>query len=521
MKPFKYKTSFSSSILACSHLESEEWIPWNISTASLESLKDVMPEGIDLEKNIDLLGVAFNGAVVNKFNKNGDGINTKTAIAIKDYFINKPANIEHQREKVVGHIVGSSFSDFKTNKLLTDQDVSSLDGPFNIALAAVVYKTVNPAFAGLIEQSIEGEIDETISASWEIGFNDFAIALGSKDLNEAELITDFNKVSELKQYLKAEGGTGQMKDGTPVYRLVTGDIYPLGIGFTTNPAAEVEGVYIVKDEDLSLAEGQDSEKKSEQNISQNSDSAVNTQNTPNKQFITMENENLIKKLEEILDDKLSSQEHAKETVASLAGVISDAIREKSDVYVQERKELEEEQERLAKQEEEFKGSVAELESKLSETESQLNELQQEKQERESKSLFNSRMAQIDEEYELDDADRQVVASELNAIESSEEAFASLQEKFAVIWKTKSKAFIEEYNSEMEAKINAEVEKRLTELSESTASEETVEVESDVLENAEVEEAVVTNNNAEAAKKEETLTEKFKSVFNKENINIKY
>ena len=33
-----------------------------------------------------------------------------------------------------------------------------------------------------------------------------------------------------------------MDDGTPVYRLVSGDIYPLGIGFTTNPAADVSGV---------------------------------------------------------------------------------------------------------------------------------------------------------------------------------------------------------------------------------------------------------------------------------------
>jgi len=31
---------------------------------------------------------------------------------------------------------------------------------------------------------------------------------------------------------------------TPVYRLVTGRIYPLGIGFTTNPAADVQGVII-------------------------------------------------------------------------------------------------------------------------------------------------------------------------------------------------------------------------------------------------------------------------------------
>jgi hypothetical protein len=44
---------------------------------------------------------------------------------------------------------------------------------------------------------------------------------------------------------------------------------------------------------------------------------------------------------------------------------------------------------------------------------------------------------------------------------------------------------------------------------------------DVLENAQVEEAVVTNNSAEASKQEETLAQKFSSVFTKENVNIQY
>jgi DNA-binding phage protein len=34
-----------------------------------------------------------------------------------------------------------------------------------------------------------------------------------------------------------------MKDGTRVYRLLKGEIFPLGIGFTTKPAADVEGLY--------------------------------------------------------------------------------------------------------------------------------------------------------------------------------------------------------------------------------------------------------------------------------------
>jgi hypothetical protein len=526
MKPFKYTTSFASSIIACTQLESEEWQRWNVSNASLSSLKDIMPKEVNLNKNIDLLGVAFNAAVVNQFNKNGDGIDSQTAINIKDYFINKPANIEHERKKIVGHIVGSSFSSFANSELLSNDQVQDLNNPFNIALAAVVYKTVNPKFAAILESAVENGLDKQISASWELGFNEFAIALGSKDLREAEIISDPKMIGEFEKYLKSEGGDGETKDGTKVYRLVKGEVYPLGIGFTTNPAANVEGVHILNAEDFKEVNKYNLREENEEIMENNEKYSENISQSNNLTVKTKKSkimENLIKKLEEILDSKLSNQEYAKETVANIAGVINEAIREKSDQYVQEKKELDSEKQRLAKAEEEFKASVAELETKLSETQSKLETLEVEKQEREAKARFNSRMAEIDEEYELDADDRKIVASEVSQLGESQEAFDGLKEKFAVMWKTKTKAFIEEAEAKIQEKINEEVQKRveslnLSKASEGAAVEESVE---DVLENAQVEEVVVTNNSAEASKQEETLAQKFSSVFTKENVNIQY
>ena len=96
--PFKYTTVFSQNSLASIKVGEEN----NISLASLDPLQPLIPEEVDLGRNIDLLGVAFNAAVANKFNNNGDGIETNTALAIKDYFIHKPTNIEHDRSRVVG-----------------------------------------------------------------------------------------------------------------------------------------------------------------------------------------------------------------------------------------------------------------------------------------------------------------------------------------------------------------------------------------------------------------------------------
>ena len=117
-KPYKYTTTFNQRIIAASEIEGGEW---KLSRASLDKLQPLIPKAIDFEKNIDLLGVAFNAAVVNRFNKNDDGIDTGTAVAIKDYFVNKPTNIEHQKEKVVGHIVSSAFSKFGTNEIIDDK----------------------------------------------------------------------------------------------------------------------------------------------------------------------------------------------------------------------------------------------------------------------------------------------------------------------------------------------------------------------------------------------------------------
>jgi hypothetical protein len=148
--PFKYICNFSEYLTASTDNTEEA-----LSTASLDSLRDIIPEDIDFEKNIDLVGVAFNGALANRFNKNGDGIDSETAIAIKDYFIHKPTNIEHQRKKVVGHIVGSSLSSFGSNELISDEEALATNEPFNIALSAVIYKTVNPQFAELAQQSVD------------------------------------------------------------------------------------------------------------------------------------------------------------------------------------------------------------------------------------------------------------------------------------------------------------------------------------------------------------------------------
>ena len=533
--PFKYTSHFESAVKAsCAQGSCKRW---GISKASLENLKPLIPPEVDLSRNIDLLGVAFNAALVNQFNKNGDGIDTQTAVAIKDYFINKPTNIEHNKERVVGHVISASFSNVETNELVDEESIAQVKGPFNIALGALVYKVVNPAFARMLEQTDEGEeFHNIISASWEIGFNDYYIAVGSNDLREAEIITDKIQIKEFKKYLQAYDGKGTMDDGTLVNRLVIGDIYPLGIGFTAHPAAAVRGVIVENEQQIEIKKedgaaefihvnNMDNWKnlpQREKNISLSEKNDVNKSNA-----LIMDTQDLLKQIEDMLSEKLGDGQHSKEAVAGVSNVMMDAIKQKDELWQKEREEKENAISDAKERHEVLSTEVEEVKEKLIATEKQLEELAEEKRLREAKDRFNSRMGVVCEAFDLNDEDLMVVAADISELDSDDETFEAYQGKLKVMWEHKTKAHREEQEEQFKSRLEEEVQKRLAELNESNASEETPDDESreaveEVLENVEEEtSAAITNNNEAACAEEISLREKFHQAFTKENITVKY
>ena len=511
---FKYKTEFNFDIHATSDFENE----LNISKASLDNLKPLIPKSIDLERNVDLIGAAFNAAVVNKFNRNGDGINLETAVEVIDYFINKPTNIEHKKQKVVGHIVNAGFTDLNNDKIIGNGAALKNKDPYYISLAAVVYKTVNKDFADVLLQSSDPEspYHKKISASWELGFNDYVLAVGSKDLANAEIISNPRHVEEMKQYLKAFDGSGALNDGTPIYRLVVGEVFPLGIGFTANPAAEVSGLIVQKNIDLNL-----NFKNNIFKISQKENNTVKTTNTMDiTEFKT--------EFEKVLDQKLADNaEFTQEAVASISTHVIDKIREKDAEFKAEREAIEAEKVQAKKDAEEAKASIEDLQKKLEEANEKISSLETSINTAAAEELFNSRMGAIDELYDLSDQDRVVLANEVKSLESADAAFEEYQSKLSSLLQHKSKAFKVEQEKQFEARVQEELEKRManTEVVEASDSEVVVEAASEstveeIVENVEVPHSSMANNN-EASSTEESLTEKFKKAFNTESISITY
>ena len=533
-KPYKYTATFNSVLFASSEIEES-----SISKASLEALRPLIPNNINLDRNIDLLGVAFNAAVVNKFNKNGDGINSEAAVTIKDYFVHKPTNIEHDRDKIVGHIVSAGFSKYdNTAELMTDEQALVEEGSYNIALAAVIYKTASKEFSDLVVNSTDAESDyyQTVSASWEVGFNDYVISVGGDDLNESTIISDPQEIEAYSPYLKSLGGKGSLSDGRKVNRLIVGEIYPLGIGFTSNPAADVKG--------LIADEGKPVEQKSRKNepidkiITKSKKTSHSSQENVNKETnhnIIMDKDTIINEFRAALDEKLGNQDFSEESVASISKVFIEAIREKGEQYVADLEKAKAEKEEAVQAQNSLQEKMSEVEQQLESTKVKLAALEEENAAREAEVRFNSRMEALNEIYELDEEDSKIVASELTSLDDSEESFADYQEKLAKVWKHKNKEFIAAEQKAFEDRVAQEVEKRISETAEASAQtevseaseedsteeseEDTADEVVDALDSLEVEEAAVVNNN-ESSSNGDSLRERFAKTF-KDSVKISY
>ncbi len=505
----KYTATFDFEVTAC-----EEIGGLNISNANIDNLRSLIPTSVDLDKNVDLMGVAFNAAVVNEFNKNGDGMSTQTAIDSVQQFVHKPTNVEHDKKKIVGHIVNAGFSDYSDSTILVNVDESKKD-PFNIALGAVVYKTVDRDFFETLRRSTDpkSKTRNTVSASWEVGFSEYKIAVGSKNLKDAEIISDPDQIMEMKGMLRAFGGKGVTDDGTPIYRLIVGNVYPLGIGFTLKPAANVQGV--ISDD------FKEQEKNNNSNKSQASDLKIindkisqNLKNTVNNTKI-MDLETLLSEIKASLTEKKFSEE----AIAGMTATFADAIKQKDDEYKASLEAAEQEKAEIASAREELQNSVESIKEELKAAQERIEKFESEKAAEEAVARFNSRMEEVDSIYELEESDSSFIAEKIKGLNESDEAFASFKDELAVFWASKNKEAKAKQEEAIAARVEKEIEKRLnkSEASEETTEEAEVEVDvEEALKNAEAtEESLPNNNEVQASSK--TFKDKFAAAFSRENI----
>lgn len=477
----------------CRPIVSEETDKY-LSIASIKQLKKFLPD-VDVNKNYDLLGVAFNSCVVNRPNKNDDVIDTENAIALYETFKSKPINVEHDRKKIIGCILTAGFTEFGTDNPLTLEQVKGMKEPFNIALGGVIWKTANKAVADYIEESGDPESLNylEISASWELSFEDVEIVVSEdpKSIMNASLITDETEVEKFKGKLRAYGGEGVI-DGKRAFRKPGKTCIATGIAFTENPAAEVKGI-LSENETPVEKESSESNIKGE-NIIQNNEKIIShieqvdvKQNSINMKITSMA---------DITDESLKTMK-----ASVMHEFLEEKIKEADKQFKSEKEKIElaakEKETLLTTTAAELKKAQEEL-TKLNEAVAEFKQLEQDRKEQE---VFNTRMEGFHAEYDLEQEDIEIVASDIKGL--NEEAFAKYQKKAFVLFKSKNKKGKEAAKKAGEEKAKEDAK----------ASVETVV--DKALENAEAKNKIPATPATQVSVKD-----KFKAAFAPENIIVK-
>ena len=412
---YNYTTTFSSVLKPLVSEEKDKYL----ALASLMQVGNFIPN-INTEKNVDLLPIAFNAAVVNRVNKNGDVIDTDTAIASYKDFINKPINIEHNREKIVGVILTAGFSEFGSDISLSEEQVKDLKGPFNITLGGVIWKIANPNLADKIEESSDATSDkyQSVSASWELGFNDYNVVMidgESKNIEDGALISDASQIESIKNSLRAFGGSGKVDKTKSVYRKVIGNVVPLGIGLTETPAADVKGIATLKSEA--------SVEINQENISKIDNLNVNTDNDNKVMKITS--------IKDITDENLKQA-----TASQISDLIEQELKVASEKYATEKATVELSLKAANEKHEALSAAQDALQKEVAALKASLEAVESEKQAILANEKFNERMNAFDAEYDLDSDTRQVLASDIAGLD--DDSFAAYKNKMAIFMKNKKK-----------------------------------------------------------------------------------
>lgn len=457
---YRYTSRFTTSARIVSPSDQDRFV----AKASIASLKGLLPADIKPEENPDLLYFASEGAVSGMINRNGDGISAETALAINHTAKHKFISSEHDRAIINGFILDTGFSRFGSSEPLTKEEAAALKEPFNMCVVGALWKVVNPMLTKYLTINGDAVGSEALSLSWEIAFSAYNIAVGSKNLFDAKIITPEDaSFSAYEKLLVASGGNGRAPNGDPVFRLITGSPVILGYSVVGNPAAEVKGILpitkaaepvIPVEATPSLAEVTPKvaaetavEKLTEavsefvaepllaaasENISHKSQEKNITSANPRVNLnrpITMD-------IKTISDIEQNWAEICKMEATASVALIQEAIKKGSEDYIAKI----EAEKALVKTAEEAKASAekraSELEVTVAEVRKQLEELTQRAAASELAAKYQERMASFDEEFDLDDEDRQIIASDIK--ELSDEAFEAYAKKCKKLMAGKAK-----------------------------------------------------------------------------------
>lgn len=474
-RPYLYTARFETVASVITPAESQR----ELAMASLQPLRALVPADCSPEIQDDVLYIAAAGACAGLINANGDGISAETAIAIHRSAVHKYVNVEHDRDRICGCVINAGLTRKDTNEPLTDEEAATLREPFNLSIAGALWKTILPQMSRYLVRVGDEQTPDSLSLSWEIGFNGYHLAVGSKNLWEAKAVMpDDPQWDTLQKCLRKNGGTGKGPDGRDVYRVISGDAVILGYSVVASPAADVKGILPITE---SVPAPQAVDAAPVNNASMDTQRLA-TEIAPIKieyelvpADVSKDGANIKTYIESLartavaelardggalsekiitLSETRVTPNHAPmkiENAAQLASLWPELRKEESaasvEAFVAAIQKANDShladintQKDLAKSLEQAKAAAEqkaqELTTSLAQVQKQVDDLKQAALAAEQNSKFQERMASFDEDYDLDDEDRQIIASDIKGL--SDESFAAYQKKCAKLMCGKKK-----------------------------------------------------------------------------------
>lgn len=175
--------------------------------------------------------------VSSNWNKNDDIFDKAEVWKAKNTPEDKPTNLEHDENTIIGHIVSNWPIDSEGNVLAEDTKLSEVPDKFHIVTASVIYRGFSDPKLKIRSEELIDEIENGSKyVSMECFFNNFDYGLIDKTSGTYKILNRNHDTAYLTKYLRAYGGLGEFEN----YKIgrVLRNITFSGKGFVDKPANE-------------------------------------------------------------------------------------------------------------------------------------------------------------------------------------------------------------------------------------------------------------------------------------------
>ena len=337
--------------------------------------------------------------VSSSWNRNDDVFDKAEVWAARKTPEDKPTNLEHDENLIIGHITSNWPIDSEGNILAEDMSLEDLPEKFHIVTGSVIYKAFSsPELKERAEKLIAEIEDGTKYVSMECYFKGFDYGLTDKTTGSYKVLARNDNTAYLTKYLRAYGGQGE-HDNYKIGRVLRNITFS-GKGFVNKPANPDSIIFNKRLIDDLMNKKNDNLEKS--GVIENKPTiSADTENM-------IMSENIEKQVAEINDKLDSVSANCADQVAEAKAAASEleqtnqqleaAMNEKDEILKAEQAKLEEATTALETLATEHDGEKKKMEEEVKKAKSELEELVSSKAELEES--LKALQAQLDEANEV-------------------------------------------------------------------------------------------------------------------------